>query len=124
MRVVIVDDNVVLLQAMEQFVVGAGHQVVAFAQFEPAKTYLATTPFDVLVTDVRLGAYNGLQLAMFAKLEHPETTAIVLSGFDDPVLRKDAASIGASFCLKPVGTVALLEGIENARARAGSAPTL
>jgi DNA-binding NtrC family response regulator len=111
MRVVIVDDNEPLLHAMEQCVASAGHDVVVFAQFESAKTYLATTQFDVLVTDVRLGAYNGLQLAMFAKLEHPETTAIVLSGFDDPVLRKDAASIGARFCLKPVGTDALLDGI-------------
>jgi DNA-binding NtrC family response regulator len=113
MRVVIVDDNEPLLRAMEQCVAGAGHDVVAFGQFESAKTYLATTQFDVLVTDVRLGAYNGLQLAMFAKLEHPETTAIVLSGFDDPVLRKDAASIGARFCVKPVGTDALLDGIAN-----------
>jgi DNA-binding NtrC family response regulator len=122
MLVVIVDDNEALLRAMEQSVTAAGHHVIAFAQFEAAKTYLATTPFDVLVTDVRLGAYNGLQLAMIAKLEHPEATAIVLSGFDDPVLRKDAANIGATFCLKPVGTVALLEGIANAPER--SLPTV
>jgi DNA-binding NtrC family response regulator len=113
MRVVIVDDNEPLLRAMEQCVARAGHEVVAFAQFEPAKSYLATTQFDVLVTDVRLGAYNGLQLALFAKLEHPETTAIVLSGFDDPVLRRDAASIGARFCVKPVRQDALLNGIAN-----------
>ncbi len=113
MRVVIVDDNEPLLRAMERCVAGAGHHVVAFAEFESAKTYLASTRFDVLVTDVRLGAYNGLQLAIFAKLEHPETTAIVLSGFDDPVLRKDAASIGAHFCVKPVATAALLSSIEN-----------
>lgn len=118
MRVVIVDDNEPLLRAMEECVAGAGHDVVAFGQFESAKTYLATTQFDVLVTDVRLGAYNGLQLAMFAKLEHPETTAIVLSGFDDPVLRKDAASIGARFCVKPVGTEALLDGIANTPSQA------
>jgi len=112
MRVVIVEDNETLLAAMQQCVVGAGHEVVAFERFEAAKTYLASGTYDVLVTDVRLGPYNGLQLAMVAKLERPTARAIVLSGFDDPVLRKDAASIGATFCVKPLGTVALLAGIE------------
>jgi DNA-binding response OmpR family regulator len=117
MRVVIVDDDEALLRAMEQYVAGAGHDVVAFTQFESAKSHLATAQFDVVVTDVRLGAFNGLQLATLAKVEHPGAIVIVLSGFDDSVLRNDATRIGARFHLKPISPLQLLADIEGVSAR-------
>jgi DNA-binding response OmpR family regulator len=122
MRVVLVDDDVSLLHALEDCLTDAGHDVIAFEQFEAAKNYLTTAEFDVLVTDVRLGAFNGLQLAILAKLEHPETTAIVLSGFDDPVLRSEAASIGAVYCLKPISRDELLTGIHGVSAHKSVSP--
>jgi len=82
-----------------------------FSTFEPAKGYLADARVDVLVTGIRLGAYNGLQLVMLAKAERPDMTAVVLSASDDPVLRHDATSIGASFRVKPVPHEQLLDGI-------------
>ena len=117
MRVVIVDDNVPLLETMREFVARAGHEVTAFSEFQAARSYLGTAQTDVLITDIRLGAFNGLQLVLIAKLKHPTTSAIVLSGFEDPVLRHDAASMGALFRLKPIGTDQLLDGIQNAAVR-------
>jgi DNA-binding NtrC family response regulator len=111
-RVVIVDDNIPLLEALGQLVERAGHDVMMFSGFLPAKKYLETARIDVLVTDVRLGAFNGLQLVMTAKKDYPETSAIVFSGFEDPVLRRDAAKMGAAFCLKPVAAEQLLHSIE------------
>jgi len=49
---------------------------------------------------------------MLAKAERPDMTAVVLSSFDDPVLRNDATSIGASFRVKPIPHEQLLDGIE------------
>jgi two-component system, response regulator YesN len=112
MRVVIVDDNIPLLEALGQLVTRAGHDVTTFSGFLPAKKYLETARVDVLLTDVRLGAFNGLQLVMTVKKDYPETSAIVFSGFEDPVLRRDAAKLGATFCLKPVAAEQLLHSIE------------
>lgn len=112
MRVMIVDDDETLLQSMHDWFVSSGNEVVVFNRFEPAKRYLAHEQVDILVTDVRLGAYNGLQLVMLGKLERPEMTAIVLSGFEDPVLRNDATNIGASFRIKPVPSEQLLNGLD------------
>jgi DNA-binding NtrC family response regulator len=117
MRVVIVDDNVPLLEAMRDCVTRAGHEVVSFSEFQAARNYLATAQTDVLITDIRLGAFNGLQLVLIAKFKHPGTSSIVLSGFEDPVLRHDAATMGALFRLKPIGTDQLLDGILNASVR-------
>ena len=108
-RILVVDDDDSLLEALhraltedEQFA------VVPCASFEDAKRYLQRQTFDVLLTDIRLGAFNGLQLAVLAKDINPDTQVIVFSGFDDQVLREEAEHIGATYLVKPVAAATLL----------------
>ncbi len=101
-RIVITDDDGGILELMTEWLTRAGHDVVAFNDFEAARTYLMTHKPDVLITDVRLGAYNGVQLAMLANRDVPGTVAIVLTGFDDPVIRREATMAGAHYFVKPV----------------------
>lgn len=101
-RAVIVDDDPGLLRLVAAWLEEIGYEVEAFHEFEPAKRRLAGDPVDVLVTDVRLGAFNGLQLVVRAKLAHPDLIAIVLTGFEDPVLRRAALEAGALFLAKPL----------------------
>jgi len=108
-KILIVDDDPSLLEALERALRDAGEEVVAQGSFEEARRTLRTTAFDALITDVRLGAFNGLQLAVMARDAHPEIRVIVFSGFDDPVLRSDAEHIGALYLVKPVTSSQLLE---------------
>ena len=108
-KILIVDDDPSLLEALERALRDAGEEVVAQGSFEEARRVLRTTAFDALITDVRLGAFNGLQLAVMARDAHPEIRVIVFSGFDDPVLRSDAEHIGALYLVKPVTSSQLLE---------------
>jgi DNA-binding NtrC family response regulator len=68
--------------------------------FEKARHAVTTEPPDVLVTEVRLGAYNGLHLVLRAKMLNPSLRAIVVSGGADPVLQREAIAIGAEFSVK------------------------
>ena len=113
-HVLIVDDDEAVLDMFTGILRQAGHDVTSFSLFESAKAYLSAAKPDVLISDVRLGAFNGLQLVVFAKLQHPEMIAIVLTGYDDPVLRTEAAHAGASYLVKPIDSERLLELI-NAR---------
>ena len=110
-RVLIVDDDQYLLQTLTRLLVRAGHQVVSCSQFEAARTFLSDETPDVVIADVRLGAFNGLQIIAFLKQEHPEVTAIVLTGYDDPVIADQAARIGATYLVKPVSAELLLDRI-------------
>ena len=108
--ILIVDEDLPLLDALDRAFHDAGERaVVALSDFDAAKRTLRTSKFDVLVTDVRLGAFNGLQLAVLAKDLNPEIQLIVFSGFDDPVLRQDAERLGATYLMKPVMSSHLLQ---------------
>ena len=58
---------------------------------------------------MRLGAFNGLQLAVISRDTYPDIRLIVFSGFDDPVLRTEAEHVGATYIVKPVTGSKLLE---------------
>ena len=110
-RVLIVDDEPALLDALRIALEHAGHDVVACRTFEDARAQLMSDGFDVIVTDVRLGAFNGIQLAVIARAKSPTMRIIVFSGFDDPVLRDEAASLGGTYLLKPISGELLLQEI-------------
>jgi DNA-binding NtrC family response regulator len=112
LRLLIVDDDVNLLDAMQRALRDSLRVVVACDSFEKARQMLKDQTFDALITDVRLGAFNGLQLAVMARDMHPDMRLIVFSGFDDPVLRADAEQIGAAYLVKPVASTDLLKLLE------------
>ena len=59
------------------------------------------------------GELNGLQLVPMISMARARVPAIIVSGFDDPVLRADAAAPGATFLLKPIVPRQLLRLIED-----------
>lgn len=105
MRVLIVDDEAGTRHGLAEFLETAGYQTITADGFEVAQYLLRALRPDVLITDIRLGEYNGLQLLINA----PSVPAIVISGFDDPVLRLDAEQMGATYLTKPVRPAAVLE---------------
>lgn len=116
LRLLIVDDDIGLLDAMQRALRDSLRTVVACDSFEKARQVLKDQAFDALITDVRLGAFNGLQLAVMARDMYPDMRLIVFSGFDDPVLRADAEQIGAAYLVKPVGSGDLLKLLEKPQA--------
>lgn len=115
-KILIVDDDPSLLEALERSFLEAGQDVVAYDSFEEARRVLQTTRFDALITDVRLGAFNGLQLAVIGRDTYPDIRLIVFSGFDDPVLRTEAEHVGATYMVKPVTGAKLLEVLNESEA--------
>ena len=115
-KILIVDDDPSLLEALERSFLEAGEDVVAYDSFEDARRVLQTTRFDALITDVRLGAFNGLQLAVIGRDTYPDIRLIVFSGFDDPVLRTEAEHVGATYMVKPVTGAKLLEVLRESAA--------
>jgi len=107
--VVVVDDDQTTLRSLEGWLTDAGYDVVSSHRFEDARAYLAAHTPDILLADVRLGEFNGLQLALFVKAGHPNVLAVVFCDYDDPVLAVEAARCGARFVRRPETSAGLLK---------------
>jgi DNA-binding NtrC family response regulator len=101
-RVLVVEDDDDQREALAALVAACGFRVVACRSYEEASASLAADHPDVLITDVRLSERNGLQLVNLAALKYPDTMRVVLTGYDDVDLRKEAARSGTQFLLKPL----------------------
>ena len=107
----VVEPNELDMVRMVSALSGAGFTVTATDNYHEAKSRLATAPPLVLVTEIRLGAYNGLQLALRAEAAGYKTACVVTSAFPDPVLQRDADRVGATFAVKPLTEDALLAAV-------------
>jgi DNA-binding response OmpR family regulator len=105
-KVLIVDDDKTTREGLAEFLEEAGYEAVAVGTFEDASRILRTAPPDLLIADVRLGPFNGLQLVISTPQPIP---AIIITGFADPVLEADARRRGADYVLKPVSPARLLD---------------
>ncbi len=105
-RVLIVDDDTATRTGLAALMEAAGYEPTAVGAFHEALHILRTAPPDLLITDVRLEEYNGLQLVINSPKRVP---AIVITGFTDPVLESDARREGAVYIVKPVNPGRLLD---------------
>lgn len=100
--ILIVDDDPATLTGLATLVEKSGVSVLTAADYATGRRLLTQFPVDLLIVDVRLGAYNGLQLVVFGQSLPSPPPAIVTSGFEDRVLAEEARRLGAPFVLKPI----------------------
>jgi DNA-binding NtrC family response regulator len=107
--VLIAEDDAATLSGLAAYVHMAGFSVVPVASFAEARRLMRFVRPDVVVADVRLGEYNGLQLVVQAGSLDPPPSLIVTSGFADPVLVAEAERMGAIFLVKPIDPARLID---------------
>jgi DNA-binding NtrC family response regulator len=72
-------------------------QVAAHSDFSSARLRLGDAPFDFLVTNLRLEAYNGLHLVYLAAAHGISARSIVYSDRHDVGLAREAQRAGAFY---------------------------
>lgn len=91
--VLLVSPTADIAAGMRARLTDAGMRVTLVDTFAAAREHLQRMP-DLLISEVRLGAYNGLHLAMRAKAA--AIPAIIL-GETDPAMEREAQSLGATY---------------------------
>ena len=99
--------------AVSRLLESAGFRVTAASTFDEAQQELLANPPDILITGLKLGAYNGLHLVVRSRIQHPETPAIVVSQVADSVLAAEARRQHAAFLVRPLDTGQLLPAVTN-----------
>jgi CheY-like chemotaxis protein len=78
-----------------------GHCVVCAQDFAAASQRLRTGRFKLLISDIKLGAYNGLQLVIWSRASHLDTKALLV-GDHDPVLQREAERERSGYLTLPL----------------------
>lgn len=110
-QVLVVDDDAHVREAVARWLGRAGYTVTSAEGFAEAMGVLSTASPHALVIDVRLRDFNGFQLALRARQQNPQARIVMISGWDDPVLRREAEACRASYMCKPFSADALLEAL-------------
>lgn len=118
-KILLVDDDPATMSGLVALLQNAGYDVIAVSTMQDARRALVRLAPDLLITDVRLGAHNGLNLLVVRPQPIP---AIVITGFDDPVLEADARRMGAEFLVKPIAPARLVRLIERMLSREDDKP--
>jgi len=112
-NILIVEDDKSTLSGWVELLRAAGYGVTGVSTYEEGRQELASMP-DLLITDVRLGVYNGLQLLMRGRMVNPRLQAIVVTGYADQIVRREAVHLLAEHLEKPVDADRLLQVVSNA----------
>jgi CheY-like chemotaxis protein len=104
-RILIVDDDDTTRRGLTALVSGAGYVASAANSLQEATEALEREAPDLVITDIRLQGYNGLQLLAMGSRPIP---AIVVTGYPDRSIEADAKKMGAEYLLKPIAPVSLL----------------
>ena len=113
LNILIVEDDQGTLSGWVELLRSAGYLVTGVSSYEEGRQELAMMP-DLLITDVRLGVYNGLQLLMRGRMMNPRLQAIVVTGYADQIVRREAVYLQAEHLEKPVDADRLLQVVSSA----------
>ena len=105
-KLLVVDDEVTMRKGISNYMNWASIdcQVVGSASDGmEAIDFLKNHPVDIVITDIKMPAADGLEVARFVHENHPMTKVIILTGYADFEYAQTAIKYHVtSFILKPI----------------------
>ena len=111
-RVLVVDDEPALLNAIATILEGEGFEVLTAKDGREARAKASEHQIDLLITDLAMPDEDGIELVRKLKAEGRDLRIIAMSGTFGPDLLKAARLLGANSTLsKPMTATQLLDCI-------------
>jgi DNA-binding NtrC family response regulator len=100
-RALVVASDPAVADRLVAWLSAEGHHPELCTSFGEAKPVLDARPPDLLVTELKLGAYNGLHLALRMKYRQPGVRTIVV-GEADRLFEREAQRHAATYAAWPM----------------------
>lgn len=101
LNVLVIDDDPALRQLLAKILGEAQHQVVVAASAEEALELLVHWTFQVALIDHNLPGMEGLILGEYLRKNNPDMSIVMVTGSDDPSLKKRSRESSLEFLAKP-----------------------
>jgi DNA-binding response OmpR family regulator len=79
-----------------------GYEPIEATSFEAARALWVSEHPPILIADVRLGQFNGLQLLLRARADRPDVAVLITCAAPDKVLEEETRRFGGMFAVKPL----------------------
>jgi signal transduction histidine kinase/ActR/RegA family two-component response regulator len=123
LRLLVVDDDDIILDVVTEALGDAGHRVDSFKHGADAIEALGRKDYDVVITDLGMPDVTGWDVARSAKMHEPELPVVVISGWGAQFTDEQLTDSGIDAMLaKPFHLQKLRETIESL-ARGEETPT-
>jgi CheY-like chemotaxis protein len=106
-RVLIVDDYVVVLRALRRVIAHAGHEVRMAEDAEAGFAMVEAELFDIVITDLDMGARDGIWLLERVRARQPDALRVLSSGSTSDVRLHLSSGLVQCLLAKPVEPEAL-----------------
>ena len=114
-NILIIEDDAAFCKMLQKFLTRHDYQVQTSFSVTDAKIKLSETAFDVVLTDVRLPNYDGIQLLSDIKESNPKTQVILMTGYAEVSAAVKAMKKGAyDYISKPFTPTDIVSLVENA----------
>jgi len=101
-RLLVVDDEPIVGKRLQQVFGKMGLTVETFTNPLPAVAAMEKTPFDIVVTDLKMEGLDGIEVLNRAKALNPEARVIIITGYAQPETADEAYDKGVfDFIAKP-----------------------
>lgn len=102
-KILVLDDDVNILSAFENFFRQEHFTMIAATTPEEAAQALQKQPIGLLITDVRLKWQSGVTFFLNAKALYPRLPVIVITGYHESISEQELRAMGVDhFLLKPL----------------------
>ncbi|MBI4226816.1 MAG: response regulator [Candidatus Omnitrophica bacterium] len=103
MKVLIVDDEYSVLEALREYLGLRGYEVVVAARGDEALTVIQQERPNIMLLDIRLPGLSGMDVLRQVRQTDPKLQVIMITALDDAGLRREALQLGATaFAFKPL----------------------
>ncbi|HEX8575127.1 MAG TPA: sigma-54 dependent transcriptional regulator [Flavobacterium sp.] len=114
-RILLIEDDAPFCKMLERFLVKNNCEVAAAFSAEEAKIKINNQKFDLIITDLRLPNYDGIELMAEFKEQFPDIPVILMTGYSDVTTAVKAIKNGAAdYISKPFIPEEVLVVVSNA----------
>ena len=113
--IIVVEDEAGIRATLGGILEDAGYRVIGLERGADALEMMRGSPFDVVITDIRLPDVGGLEILELAKEINPDVAVIMMTGYASAETAVDAVNRGAyAYFVKPVNPDEMKTTIANA----------
>lgn len=95
LRILVVDDDLSVLDAIAAFLEGRGHAVTTAESVRDGIERLNREPFDLVISDIDTAHGNGFELLRTARRRCPASGIVLMTAYDERFSMSEALEAGA-----------------------------